>query len=131
MKPVSFEYKEGNQDVHVGFIAEDVPEMVATPDRKGLESMDIAAVLTKVVQEQQKMLKAQQEGGVVEVRTVDIIKDGREPIRKYEPDHPDADNPPPDPAGSGSQVHRTKQQPSRAGQRPQASATVASPSTNS
>ncbi|MBC2736860.1 MAG: flagellar basal body rod protein FlgC [Desulfobacteraceae bacterium] len=37
------------------------------------------------------MLKAQQEGGVVEVRTVDIIKDGRDPIRKYEPDHPDAD----------------------------------------
>jgi flagellar basal-body rod protein FlgC len=26
------------------------------------------------------MLKAQQEGGVVEVRTVDIIKDGRDPI---------------------------------------------------
>jgi flagellar basal-body rod protein FlgC len=37
------------------------------------------------------MLKTQQEGGVVEVRTVDIIKDGRDPIRKYEPDHPDAD----------------------------------------
>jgi flagellar basal-body rod protein FlgC len=37
------------------------------------------------------MLKAQEEGGVVEVRTVDIIKDGRDPIRKYEPDHPDAD----------------------------------------
>lgn len=37
------------------------------------------------------MLKAQQEGGVVEVRTVDIIKDGRDPILKYEPDHPDAD----------------------------------------
>ena len=37
------------------------------------------------------MLKAQQEGSVVEVRTVDIIKDGRDPIRKYEPDHPDAD----------------------------------------
>ena len=37
------------------------------------------------------MLKAQQEGGIVEVRTVDIIKDGRDPIRKYEPDHPDAD----------------------------------------
>lgn len=60
LKPVSFVYKEGNQDMHVGFIAEDVPEMVATSDRKGLESMDIAAVLTKVVQEQQRMLKEQQ-----------------------------------------------------------------------
>jgi hypothetical protein len=61
LKPVSFVYKEGDQDMHVGFIAEDVPEIVATSDRKGLESMDIAAVLTKVVQEQQRMLKAQQE----------------------------------------------------------------------
>jgi hypothetical protein len=60
LKPVSFVYKEGNQDMHVGFIAEDVPEMVATGDRKGLESMDVAAVLTKVVQEQQRMLKEQQ-----------------------------------------------------------------------
>jgi glycerol-3-phosphate cytidylyltransferase-like family protein len=60
LKPVSFVYKEGNQDMHVGFIAEDVPDMVATDDRKGLESMDIAAVLTKVVQEQQRMLKDQQ-----------------------------------------------------------------------
>jgi len=60
LKPVSFVYKEGNQEMHVGFIAEDVPEMVATSDRKGLESMDIAAVLTKVVQEQQRLLKEQQ-----------------------------------------------------------------------
>jgi len=60
LKPVTYVYKKGNQDTHVGFIAEDVPEMVATPDRKGIESMDIAAVLTKVVQEQQRMLKDQQ-----------------------------------------------------------------------
>jgi hypothetical protein len=64
LMPVSYVYKEGNQDTHVGFIAEDVPEMVATPDRKGLESMDIAAVLTKVVQEQQRMLKEQKEAMV-------------------------------------------------------------------
>ena len=37
------------------------------------------------------MLKTQQEGGVVEVRTVEILKDGREPIYKHAPDHPDAD----------------------------------------
>lgn len=37
------------------------------------------------------MLKAQKEGGVVEVETVEIVKDGREPLSKYEPDHPDAD----------------------------------------
>jgi hypothetical protein len=47
-------------DLHVGFIAEDVPELVATSDWKGLESMDIVAVLTKVVQEQQKAMQEQQ-----------------------------------------------------------------------
>lgn len=34
--------------------------LVATSDRKGLSSMDIVAVLTKVVQEQQKTIDAQQ-----------------------------------------------------------------------
>ena len=58
LKPVAFNYKEGDQDLHVGFIAEDVPELVATNDRKGLDSMDIVAVLTKVVQEQQKTIQA-------------------------------------------------------------------------
>jgi hypothetical protein len=42
----------------VGFIAEDVPDLVSTKDRKGLSPMDIVAVLTKVVQE----LKAENEG---------------------------------------------------------------------
>jgi flagellar basal-body rod protein FlgC len=37
------------------------------------------------------MLKTQQEGGVVEVKTIGVIKDGRDPLMKYEPDHPDAD----------------------------------------
>lgn len=37
----------------MGFIAEDVPDLVATPNRKSLSPMDIVAVLTKVVQEQQ------------------------------------------------------------------------------
>jgi hypothetical protein len=33
-----------------------VPSLVATKDRKGLSPMDIVAVLTKVVQEQQKTI---------------------------------------------------------------------------
>jgi hypothetical protein len=62
LNPVRFKYKADNSgDEHVGFIAEDVPELVATQDRKGLSPMDITAVLTKVVQEQQTMLKEQQE----------------------------------------------------------------------
>ncbi len=56
LDPVKFNYKSDKEDKHVGFIAEDVPELVAMKDRKGLSAMDIVAVLTKVVQEQQKTI---------------------------------------------------------------------------
>ncbi len=56
LAPVTFNYKTNTGDNHVGFIAEDVPDMVATPDRKGLSALDIVAVLTKVVQEQRKTI---------------------------------------------------------------------------
>jgi hypothetical protein len=58
LKPVRYRYKNAVEENHVGFIAEDVPELVATRDRKGLSPMDIVAVLTKVVQG----LKAENEG---------------------------------------------------------------------
>ncbi|GEM_PF-2920847 len=60
LDPVTFKYKV-DDEAHVGFIAEDVPELVATGDRKGLSAMDIVAVLTKVVQQQQKELSDQHE----------------------------------------------------------------------
>jgi len=53
MTPVRYNYKVDAAEERVGFIAEDVPELVATGDRKGLSSMDIVAVLTRVVQQQQ------------------------------------------------------------------------------
>jgi hypothetical protein len=56
LEPVTFAYKSNPTDMHVGFIAEDVPDLVATPDRTGLAPMDIVAVLTKIVQEQQKTI---------------------------------------------------------------------------
>ena len=56
LTPVTFNYKTDKDDSHVGFIAEDVPDLVASRDRKGLSSMDIVAVLTKVVQEQQRKI---------------------------------------------------------------------------
>ncbi|MEW6210064.1 MAG: tail fiber domain-containing protein [Acidobacteriota bacterium] len=56
LNPVTFEYKAQPGENHVGFIAEEVPELVATDDRKTLSPMDIVAVLTKVVQEQQKTI---------------------------------------------------------------------------
>jgi hypothetical protein len=56
LQPVTFAYKSNPTDLHVGFIAEDVPELVATPDRTGLAPMDVVAVLTKVVKEQEKTI---------------------------------------------------------------------------
>jgi hypothetical protein len=57
LSPVKFNYKVDSRETHVGFIAEDVPALVATSDRKGMSPMDVVAVLTKVVQEQKKALK--------------------------------------------------------------------------
>ena len=54
LKPVTFNYKSDEDERCVGFIAEDVPELVATKDRKGLSPMDIVAVLTRAVQHQQE-----------------------------------------------------------------------------
>jgi hypothetical protein len=60
LNPVKFAYKVDRTEKHVGFIAEEVPDLIATKDRKGLSPMDIVAVLTKVVQEQQKTNQEQQ-----------------------------------------------------------------------
>lgn len=59
LDPVEFTYKADSQEKHVGFIAEDAPELVTTKGRKGMSSMDVVAVLTKVVQEQQKTVQEQ------------------------------------------------------------------------
>jgi len=56
LNPVEFAYKADSQEKHVGFIAEDAPDIVASKDRKGMSSMDVVAVLTKVVQEQQRAI---------------------------------------------------------------------------
>ena len=57
LKPVTFRYNTAPKDQTVGFIAEDVPELVATPDHKGLSTMDIVAVLTSVVKQQQSAIE--------------------------------------------------------------------------
>lgn len=56
LTPVGYNYKADPTDQHLGFIAEHVPDAVATPDRKGLAAMDIVAVLTRVVQAQQQQI---------------------------------------------------------------------------
>lgn len=56
INPVKYNYKKDKEEARVGFIAEDVPELVANNGRKNLSTIDIVATLTKVVQEQQKTI---------------------------------------------------------------------------
>lgn len=56
LRPVTYRYKKELDEQYVGFIAEDVPDLVATSSRQYLAPMDIVATLTKVVQEQQKTI---------------------------------------------------------------------------
>jgi hypothetical protein len=55
LTPVTFRYKEEEENaIHVGFIAEDVPALVASRDRKGLSALEIVGILTMIVQHQQQ-----------------------------------------------------------------------------
>jgi len=75
LKPVRYHYKSSPAEEYVGFIAEDVPELVAMQDRKSLSSMDVVAVLTRVVQSQKARLASQakaiadQQGEIVALRS--------------------------------------------------------------
>jgi len=60
LQPVMFKYNHSPQQQSIGFIAEDVPDLVASASRKSLKPMDIVAVLTKVVQAQQQVVETQQ-----------------------------------------------------------------------
>ena len=59
LNPVRYNYKNKKDEEFLGFIAEEVPDLVAMNGRRGMRAMDIVAVLTKVVQEQQKTLDEQ------------------------------------------------------------------------
>ena len=61
LQPVGYRYKNEPDEQYCGFIAEDVPDLVATNDRKGLAPMDIVAVLTKVVQDEDRWNDQQQQ----------------------------------------------------------------------
>ncbi|MEL7187773.1 MAG: SH3 domain-containing protein, partial [Pseudomonadota bacterium] len=46
LRPVTFEYRRDDQESYAGFVAEEVPELVAMADGESLSAMDIVAVLT-------------------------------------------------------------------------------------
>ncbi|NQU68517.1 MAG: tail fiber domain-containing protein [Candidatus Marinimicrobia bacterium] len=78
IKPVTFNYKNQKDEKYAGFIAEDVPDLVAMNDRTSLSSMDIVAVLTKVLQEQQRINQDQQ-------KEIDALKAQIDQIYSPEP----------------------------------------------
>lgn len=59
LRPTRYHYKQDNTEERLGFIAEEVPELLSMKDRQGVSSMDVVAVLTKVVQVQQTQLEEQ------------------------------------------------------------------------
>lgn len=61
LQPVSFNYKNVPDEPYAGFIVEDVPQVLADKDRKGLAPLDFAALLTKIVQYQQQVLEQQEQ----------------------------------------------------------------------
>jgi len=56
LTPKRYVYKAEAGEEYLGFIAEDVPDLVASGDRKSLSAMDLVAVLTKAAQTQQAEL---------------------------------------------------------------------------
>ena len=61
LNPVQYNYKSVKDEDHLGFIAEEVPDLVATRNRKGMSPMDVAALLTRVVQDQESMIRQLEE----------------------------------------------------------------------
>ncbi len=82
LNPVKYNYKVDKSEKHVGFISEDVPELVATQDRKGMSPMDVVAVLTKVIQEQQKAIQLQQQSIKEQQKAIDELKEKIAQIEK-------------------------------------------------
>jgi hypothetical protein len=56
LEPVRFKYVD-DDEVRTGFIAEEVPDLVATGDRASLSPMDIVAVLTRVLKFHQQQIQ--------------------------------------------------------------------------
>ena len=74
LHPTHFAYNANPTEPKLGFIAEDVPDLVAMNDRKALDPMEFAALLTKVVQEQQKEIAAQKQQNAELLRRLERVE---------------------------------------------------------
>jgi len=58
LEPVKFAFKnDPSKRENIGFIAEEVPDVIASKDHKQVRYMEIISALTKVVKEQQKEIE--------------------------------------------------------------------------
>jgi hypothetical protein len=57
LEPVTFNYRQEDQERHVGFVAENVPDLIASSESEGLKPLEIVAVLTRVVKLQQLQIE--------------------------------------------------------------------------
>lgn len=61
LNPVKYNYiADDSQTMNAGFIAEEVPELISADESKAVKTMDVIAVLTKVVKQQQAELETLQ-----------------------------------------------------------------------
>ena len=55
LNPVKFNYTlPSDPTLHAGFIAEEVPELLTSPDRQAVRLLDVVAVLTKTIKDQRE-----------------------------------------------------------------------------
>ena len=73
LQPVSYRLNAQPDESTLGFIAEDVPELVASVDRETVNPMEIVAVLTRALQAQQQMIENQRQEAIhLEGRIFDL-----------------------------------------------------------
>jgi len=82
LNPVRYNYKNKKDEEFLGFIAEDVPDLVAMNGRKGMRAMDIVAVLTKVVQDQQKTIDDQEKRNKIQDKLINELKERIKELEK-------------------------------------------------
>jgi hypothetical protein len=82
LAPVKYNYKADKEERHVGFIAEDVPELVASKDRKTMSPMNVVGVLTKIVQELERKSEEQEKLIREQQKTIAELKERVEKLQK-------------------------------------------------
>jgi len=74
LTPVEYVYKDdASAEPRLGFIAEDVPEIVANADRKTVPIMDVVALVTKVVKDQQQQIDDQRNVINKQQQAIDVL----------------------------------------------------------